>query len=449
MRVRCRTARRSSRRVPDADRGAGCGPTGHLEEAVAADPDVDVAEPPDALRGKLPRVGLLDEQVCVAECVPLLEPHPGRGYPRARETMSSAISSGGLAASTWTRSGIRRIHFRWYAAYRRVRTTMRSSAVGPPASRSLRDRGPSRQCATRAGRDRRAHLLDDALREHRLRALPDPPLEESRARRRGPRRASAVAWRPPEPVSAGHERLARFRELERADETLAIVRMDSLRGDGIEVGESRDVPRRGRRRPRWRSGLGARARPPAARRCRQGPPGDRDRFRQTRPPCLVRRRARRSLGVRAPRTRRRSSSPRASRSPRGASGGSAGSSGSASRGRPASRPPTRLPSRAGRLPTRQQRSSPTPSARSPRRPRYACRDSRCHGVTRATWRRRCDASGRRADATDWAIPCRLARQTPRSAVGTGSTGHVRSSPSPGPPASSPHFEPSAETRTCP
>ena len=48
------------------------------EDAVRADPEVAVAEEPDALRRELERErGLLDDEVVVTERLPFLESHEG------------------------------------------------------------------------------------------------------------------------------------------------------------------------------------------------------------------------------------------------------------------------------------------------------------------------------------------------------------------------------------
>jgi len=73
--------------VPDRDDGMGVSTMRDLQHAVRADPGLDGAEPLNPRRRELAGVGLLDDEVAVAEGVPLGELHlssrSGEGNDRA------------------------------------------------------------------------------------------------------------------------------------------------------------------------------------------------------------------------------------------------------------------------------------------------------------------------------------------------------------------------------
>ena len=99
-------------RVPDHDLGRVAVRGDDLEDPVRADAEVVVADPLHPLgRQRDRQLGALDEQVVVAEAMPLRELHPAT-LP-SRLTISCATSAGGRLASTGTSPGIRRIHLRW------------------------------------------------------------------------------------------------------------------------------------------------------------------------------------------------------------------------------------------------------------------------------------------------------------------------------------------------
>ena len=70
-----RQLRRRPVRIPDPNGRPGVVAAGDLQHAVGADPEADVAEAPHAIRDEVATVGPLDEEVRVAERVPLLEAH--------------------------------------------------------------------------------------------------------------------------------------------------------------------------------------------------------------------------------------------------------------------------------------------------------------------------------------------------------------------------------------
>ena len=226
--------------------------------------------------------------------------------------------------------------------------------------------------------------------EHRLGARDDPPLElvgrdlEPDDHGRVPGRAR------PEAIVVGHERRARLRELERADEAPLVVRVDGLGCARIEAGEPRvrrsrialDLgqdplthARAGRRRHVQVGERGAKVEPRAAADDRG--PGACDELVDR---CVRERRvgADRHLLARG----------RGSR--RARSAGSAGWSGSAGRGTPAWRRRRRPRCRAGRQPPRPPRSSPTRSGRRRRSRRPSLRPVR----RERRWRRSRAASSR-------------------------------------------------------
>jgi hypothetical protein len=197
----------------------------HLEEAVAADPGVDVAEPPNALRYELPCIGLLHQQVRVAECVPLLEPHSGKRLSaRARDDVvgdllgrPGSVQVDEIRDPTHPLPLVRRVPTRAYDMARARRA---------PASRSPRDRIlPAARHADRRS-PRAPRRQRPGIVSVRSRSLLGRAGATSR-----PTTASAGGWRRSGPV-AGHGD-SPVCELERPDETLAIVRMDSLRCDGV------------------------------------------------------------------------------------------------------------------------------------------------------------------------------------------------------------------------
>src|SRR4051812_1848608 len=99
-------------RVPDHDLGRVAVRRDDFQNPVRADAEVVVADALDRLRRQRSvELGLLDEQVVVAEPVPLGELH--RATLPSRSTISCATSAGGWLPSSGTSPGIRRIHLRW------------------------------------------------------------------------------------------------------------------------------------------------------------------------------------------------------------------------------------------------------------------------------------------------------------------------------------------------
>ena len=296
------------------DRRSGAVEAGDLEHAVAADPGVDIAEPANALRRELAGVGPLDEEVRVAERVPFLEPHGRRGYTVQTRHESSAISlrairspsrRRGPGSGASTSAGTRRTGA---CGRRSARRAVRSELGDLREAERLLGRARHR------ARERRAHLVDDASREHRLGALPDAVLEDGGGDVEADDQRRTAGRAVPEPV-AGRPRATSpaLRELERTHEPLPVVGMDGLAQPRGRDPRAADARRRGRRRPRARSGRASlRARPAAGRPGRRARPGGTGPFRPT---TTAAPRSTTSSSIsrgRAPRTRRRSSPRRRS-----------------------------------------------------------------------------------------------------------------------------------------
>ena len=163
---------------------------GHLEDAVAADAEVGVADAPRPLRGEADRPRLaVDHQIVVTEPLPLGESHPGEGTgspppPRHRASRrGSADSAGPSPISRGTMSGVLRSQVSCLRASRRVRAASRSgsSAGGQLADRDRGDlpgadhlEGLARDAGGRHGRRQLGH---QAVGQLTLHANGDPPVE--------------------------------------------------------------------------------------------------------------------------------------------------------------------------------------------------------------------------------------------------------------------------------
>ncbi len=195
-----------------------------------------VAQAPHA-RGR-ERTGILplDDEVGVAERVPLLEAHRSGGYRCASATISSATSPGRPLAVERDEPGDPP-HPLPLVGRVAARSDDDRARAPPPARalRSRRGRAPSRRFARRGFPSAARTSVDDPALEHRLRPLAGSAARGRRSRPSSPqisvgRRVTPLQSR----VLPGDQRAARLRQLERADEALPIVRVDRLGGRRVE-----------------------------------------------------------------------------------------------------------------------------------------------------------------------------------------------------------------------
>src|SRR5262245_23090264 len=173
-------------RVPDDHLGSVVVRRDHLEDAVGADAEVVVADALHPLRCQGDReLGLLDEQVVVAEAVPLGELHRAavtlsEGPTGRRTTNAAAAFAGRPFRSGWRRS---------------------PAPPRPGGGRRRRSRGPGSGASTCAGTRRTGACERRGPRSPpRAAALRCPGGRESSSRSR--RSAPRAPWRPPPPPRA-------------------------------------------------------------------------------------------------------------------------------------------------------------------------------------------------------------------------------------------------------
>ena len=218
---------------------------GHLEHAVAPDPRVDVAEPPHALRRQRARVGLLDDQVGVAERVPLLEPHreearPTRECDRARpRCATTSAQSPPATQAVETRAGDPPHPL---ALVRGVPARAHDDRLERLGSRAARDLLEPERLLARCATPLPASAARTSSTTPRANIAPSARGSAARARparRRARRSASGVASPstragrcvrpratcPPRPARAPGRR------------ALAVVRVDGRGGGRVELGE--------------------------------------------------------------------------------------------------------------------------------------------------------------------------------------------------------------------
>ena len=210
----------------------------------------------------------------------------GNGCRRpARSRISRAVSRGGRSPRTLTRPGMRRIHLRWYAAYCRVRSAIASIASASGSSAASRSpmhlRGGRRERAGRAprGPPRRApapeHLACSRLDAARELVPRDVEPDDQRRMARFER---------PQAIVAGPQRRAGCGELERPDDSTAVVGVHTRGRRRIALGE--DGVRRVGAEPVVDAApvlAGSRAPGPAARRGLRARRGSTARCRRRRP----------------------------------------------------------------------------------------------------------------------------------------------------------------------